>query len=143
MRTRTPPMNPSLRLVKLYVGVLLCAVLAAWATSVSLGFHLAPRTPSVALIRVGATQAPSSGRALPQTTLAPSRVTKSVAPTPSVSSSAPSTTVPRSPVIGAPATTFVPVTQNVDVITQDQGDASSTNSAGGDSSTTTTTLADG
>ena len=143
MKTGTASMNPSLRLVKLYVGVLLCAVVAAWATSVSFGFRLAPPTPSVALIRNVAAQAPSSGRALPHTTLGPSRVTKTVAPTPSVSSSAPRTTIARSRVTGAAATKFVPVTQNVDVITQDQSNASSTDSAAGDSSTTTTTLADG
>ena len=136
-------MNPSLRLVNLYVGVLLCAVLAAWATSFSLGFHLAPRTPSAALIRNVAIPAPSSGRGVASATPSASHVTKTVAPTPSASSSAPSTTVPRSPVVSAPATQFLSITPNVDVITQDQGDASSTNSAGGDSSTTTTTLADG
>ncbi len=147
MSTSVPRFHPSLRLVTLYLGVLICAVLAAWATSVGLGFHVAPRTPSAALIRDVAT-APTSLRPLAHPTLHVKSTSTTVAPKNVTTSSA--NAVNSSSGNQAAATKFVPVAQNVEVINPSQNDSSSTtssadnsstNSSDVNSSTTTTTVA--
>ena len=149
MKRKSPRTIASLRLFKLYVGVLAFAVLAAWGTSVSLGFHHASVTPGAVLIRAAKT--------LPATV--PSKHSPT---TPSATGTSPVTVTgakssPTSPVVGVPTTTtppsstaatvpsgsivsqFVPVNENVDVITLPTNGSSSTDSTTSDSSTTTTT----
>ena len=143
MATSLPRLHPTLRLATIYVGVLLCAVLAAWTASVSLGFHIAPRTPSAAQIPDVA--APTSPRpSLARTSQSP---VKDATPTSHAAASSTSTATPApSSSDHAPATKFVPVTRSVEVITPSQNDNtsdgnSSTNTSDGNSPSTTSTVA--
>lgn len=156
MKSRNPQLKPSIRLFKLYFGVLAFAILAAWGTSVGLGHHLASATPSAVFISSPRIATVSTEQRLLETTSPSARTTTTVPATftaPIRTTTAQTmTTTPRTSTASSSSgdggssvttvsngTNFVSVDQNVDVITLPPGDSSSTITNSSDTTTTTTT----